>query len=162
MTPSNQNNKKFSSISYFIVCLVVMILFDLCMTNYMLHNIFVDTELFKFVDIVYVQNTGAAFSSFQHLTAGLVIIALLAIAAILCEIIKNKDKYSLPMYFSFAMLLSGIICNTYERISLGYVRDFLSFKNIEFPVFNVSDILINVGVLVIIFLVVTKKYKKIH
>lgn len=64
------------------------------------------------------------------------------------------------MYFATAMLVSGVICNTYERITLGYVRDFINLKFIEFPVFNISDILINLGVLAIIILVALKKYKK--
>jgi signal peptidase II len=64
------------------------------------------------------------------------------------------------MYFATAMLASGVICNTYERISFGFVRDFINLKFIEFPVFNISDILINLGVLVIIILVASKKYKR--
>ena len=159
MTLNNQN-KSFFKISYFVVCLFVMIAFDLTLTNFILHNIFVNTEGFKLIDIVYVQNTGAAFSSFQQFTPLLIILSVIAIILIVFEFFKNVTKYSLPMYFALAMLISGIVCNTYERITLGYVRDFLCFKSIEFPVFNISDVLINLGVLVIIVLMVTKKYKR--
>lgn len=159
MTQNNQN-KLISSIVYFIVCLIVMVLFDILLTNYILHNIFIDTHSFNLIDIVYVQNTGAAFSSFQQFTPVLVLLSILAIIFILFEFFKNAAKYTLPMYFAIAMLSSGIICNTYERISLGYVRDFLSFKTIEFPVFNISDVFINFAVVMMIVLVVTKKYKR--
>lgn len=64
------------------------------------------------------------------------------------------------MHFVSAMLSAGIICNTYERVSLGYVRDFISINLFEFPVFNISDILINIGVLAIIVMIITKKYRR--
>ena len=153
-----QNN--FNPIIYFFVCLVVMLAFDLLLTNHIISNIFTTTDSFKFVDIVYVQNTGAAFSSFQHSTLFLIIISVFAVFFIIYELFKDPKKYTPAMYFATAMLASGVICNTYERITLGYVRDFINLKFVEFPVFNISDILINLGVLVIIVLVACKKYKK--
>ena len=137
-----------------------MICFDLTLTNHILKNIFLPTGSLKFIDIVYVQNTGAAFSSFQNSTWFLIIISILALLAIVYELFKDIKKYTPAMYFATAMLVSGVICNTYERITLGYVRDFINLKFIEFPVFNISDILINLGVLAIIILVALKKYKK--
>lgn len=159
MTKQKQNNI-LNPIPYFIVCLVVITMFDFISTNQILHNIFISTDNFKLLDIVYVQNTGAAFSSFQHATLFLIVISILAILFIIFELFRDINKYSLPMFFSSAMLISGIFCNTYERITLGYVRDFLSFKSINFPVFNISDILINMSVLAIIVLIITKKYKR--
>jgi len=149
----------FNPVIYFCVCLLTMILFDLIITDNIINNIFLTTES-KFIDIVYVQNTGAAFSSFQHLTIFLVVLSILAVLFILWELFKDKYKYSLTLYFFSAMLCSGIICNTYERISFGYVRDFINLKFVEFPVFNISDVLINVAVLAIMILVITKKYKR--
>ena len=150
---------KVNSIIYFLVCLLVIIVFDLKLTSHFLHNIFLSSN-FRFVDIVYVQNSGAAFSSFQHATGFLITISIIAIIGVIYELFRNKDKYSLTTCFCCAMLCAGIICNTYERLSLGYVRDFLSLKFIEFPVFNISDILINIGVFALIVLIITKKYKK--
>ena len=137
-----------------------MILFDIVSTNHILHHIFVASDNYKLIDIVYVQNTGAAFSSFQHSTLFLIIISILVMLILLYELFKDKNKYSLPIHFASAMLTAGILCNTYERITLGYVRDFISLKFIDFPVFNISDIFINLAVLVIMILVITKKYKR--
>lgn len=159
MTLNNQNNR-LHPIPYFIVCLIAMFSLDIYLTNSILHNIFVSADNFKFLDIVYVQNTGAAFSSFQHATFLLILISIFAIILILIELFRDIYKYSIPVYFASAMLIAGITCNTWERISLGYVRDFLSLKFIEFPVFNVSDILINLGVLAIMVLIISKKYKR--
>ncbi len=159
MTQHKRNNR-LNPIPYFIVCLTVMIAFNMYFTNSILHNIFVGSENFNFIDIVYVQNTGAAFSSFQHSTALLVFISILAILMILIELFRDINKYSIPTFFASAMLVSGIVCNTYERITLGYVRDYISLKFVEFPVFNISDIMINLGVLAIVVLILTKKYKR--
>ncbi len=156
----NNQNKFFNPIPYFIACLLTFICFNSVLTNKILHNIFLSNENFKFIDIIYVQNTGAAFSSFQHATLFLIIISILAIIILLYELFKDIHKYTTSTYFASAMLISGIFCNTYERITLGYVRDYISLKFIKFPVFNISDILINLGVLVIIILIVTKRYKR--
>ena len=154
------NNKGINPVVYFAVCLIAMICLNFTLTNQILHNIFLSTNNYKLIDIVYVQNTGAAFSSFQHSTIILICIGVIAIVAILTELFRDIRKYSLPMHFASAMLVAGILSNTWERFSLGYVRDFINIKFIEFPVFNISDILINLGVLVIIILIVTKKYRR--
>ena len=158
MTKINKN-KIFNPIPYFIVCLITMILFDFVLTNHILHNVCLGSD-FNLFRIVYVRNTGAAFSSFQHLTWGLIIIAIVAGILILYELFKDITKYTIPVYFGAAMFLAGVFCNTYERITLGFVRDFINLNFIDFPIFNISDILINLAVFVIIILVITKRYKR--
>ena len=58
------------------------------------------------------------------------------------------------------MLLAGISCNMAERISFGYVRDFFKLNFIDFPVFNISDIFINIGVIAVIIIIIKNKYLK--
>lgn len=155
----NQNSK-LNPIIYFVICLIFMIMFNLYTTNFILNNISIINDNFKLIDLVYIQNTGAAFSSFQHMTTLLIIISIIAILAITYELIRNYKKYSLLLFLFSSILIAGIFCNTLERITLGYVQDFISFKFITFPVFNISDILINIGVLAIMYLIITKKYLK--
>ena len=155
----NQNSK-LNPIIYFVICLIFMIMFNLYTTNFILNNISIINDNFKLIDLVYIQNTGAAFSSFQYMTTLLIIISIIAILAITYELIRNYKKYSLLLYLFSSILIAGIFCNTLERITLGYVQDFISFKFITFPVFNISDILINFGVLAIMYLIITKKYLK--
>ena len=135
-------------------------MFNLYTTNFILNNISIINDNFKLIDLVYIQNTGAAFSSFQHMTTLLIIISIIAILAITYELIRNYKKYSLLLFLFSSILIAGIFCHTLERITLGYVQDFISFKFITFPVFNISDILINFGVLAIMYLIITKKYLK--
>ena len=73
---------------------------------------------------------------------------------------KHVEKFSTITAFWTAMLLTGIGCNLYERIEFGYVRDFIKLNFIDFPVFNISDIYINVAVAAIIIIIVKNKYLK--
>lgn len=157
---TQQRKNRVNHLIYFILCLILMISLNFALTEYILSNISVINDNFKLIDIVYVQNFGAAFSMFQHSTVLLVIISVLAVLFLLYVLLRNLNRYSMMFYFCSAMLISGIYCNTYERIVFGYVRDFFSLKFMHFPVFNISDILINLGVLAIMVLVITKKYLK--
>jgi len=154
------NNKKnnFNPIPYFIICSITAICLDFLLTDAILANhIYQD---FKIFDIVFIKNTGAAFSFFENYTLPLIIFSVITLCFILYELFKDIHKYSLMTYFFSSILSSGIICNMYERITLGYVRDFIRIKYLNLPIFNISDILINFAVLAIIFLVITKRYRK--
>ena len=58
------------------------------------------------------------------------------------------------------MLVAGIGCNLYERIAFGYVRDFFKLNFINFPVFNISDVFINISVIALIVIIIKSKYLK--
>lgn len=150
----SKNNK----ILYFIICVAITTLLDLHLSNFIVENISLFSLNNNIFDITYYENTGAAFSIFQNDIAFLVIIAISAITTLIYLMIKHLEKTSLLTCFFFAMLISGIICNTYERLSFGFVRDFFNLKFINFPVFNISDLLINISVLAI--MVIVLKYNK--
>lgn len=150
MKPS-KNNK----IIYFIVSVIVTVIFDLNLSDYIIKNadslnLTLPNNLFE---IAYCENFGAAFSIFQYNTVFLVIIAIVAVITLLTILFKHINKAPLITCFWFALLTSGIACNTFERIAYGFVRDFFALKFINFPVFNISDILINISVLAIMVLV---------
>ena len=92
-------------------------------------------------------NYGAAFNILIGYTTLLIIISLIALTACLYYYIKSKEKY-LKLGLSF--LIAGIVGNLFDRIFLGYVRDFIDFN--IFPVFNLADTFNFVGVLIIIYL----------
>ena len=112
--------------------------------------------------LLYVKNTGAAFSIFEGARMFLIIFAILALTSVIFYTIKNITKYSLITVFCSAMLCAGIFCNMCERIILGYVRDFIKLNFIDFPVFNISDIYINISVFVIVFIVIKNTYFRKH
>lgn len=157
---TNKKNNKLNIKLYFIICVTFMILLDFFFTGYILNNISAVSDNFKFVDIVYAQNTGAAFSSFQHSIILLIFVSILAMLFLVYELLIKSVRYTPVFYFFSSMLFAGIFCNTFERVTLGYVRDFISLRFITFPVFNISDVLINFSVLAIMYLIIKKKYLK--
>ena len=94
-------------------------------------------------------NNGAAFSILSGYNLLFISITLIVICLI--------DKY-IEKNISFYILLGGIIGNLIDRLIFGYVRDFLDFRifNYNFPIFNISDICICLG----IFLIIIKTIKE--
>ncbi len=106
------------------------------------------------LEFFYVENRGAAFGIFQNATlifTGIAVIAVLAIIYLLLKI--PTGKYYIPLRIALVMIASGAIGNMIDRIQLTYVRDFIYFSLIDFPVFNVADIYVTVAVFVLIILI---------
>ena len=97
----------------------------------------------------YVENTGAVFGSFSDSTVLLSIITAAVILAGLALLIK--DKFPNRIYLVCAVLIiAGGTGNLYDRVFRGFVVDFFEFRFIDFAVFNVADIFVTVGSLVLI------------
>lgn len=112
----------------------------------------------RLVNIIYVENTGAAFSILQNSTHALILLSIVSLFVMLYLIIKNIENIFFIDVFFLSILAAGILGNLYERLHFGYVRDFFNLNFINFPIFNISDIFINIGVLGIIILILfTKK-----
>jgi signal peptidase II len=90
-------------------------------------------------------NTGAAFSMLEGNAAGLGLVsALVAIGLVVW--IQTAGTMSRWQSIGMGLLLGGAIGNGLDRWRLGSVVDFLEFVPIEFPVFNVADVAINLAV----------------
>jgi signal peptidase II len=98
------------------------------------------------VDLVYVENTGAAFGLLGGGNARLFLIAVSALtaAAIVLAVCKSWICYPFSV-ISISCVLGGAIGNLTDRILQGYVVDMFEFTFIRFAVFNVADIFITVG-----------------
>lgn len=101
----------------------------------------------SFFSITYVRNEGAAWSLFSGNQVFLIIMSFLALYVIYVYFIKNKSLNTLELW-SYGFLLGGIFGNLIDRVIRGYVIDFLDFTifNYHFPVFNIADIGIVIGV----------------
>ena len=151
---------KFSKIIYFFISIIFFIAFDLYFSELILSSLRFKIQENKILDLIFVQNTGAAFSILENSKLFLIIFAIIAIILLITYMINHIEKFSTFASFWLAMLISGISCNMYERITLGYVRDFFKLNFIDFPVFNISDIFINIGVFAIIVIIIKNKYLK--
>ncbi|MBQ1230202.1 MAG: signal peptidase II [Clostridia bacterium] len=92
----------------------------------------------------FVRNKGAAFGMLQNQRWLFMVISTVAIVGLLIYLIRWKPK-SIWVRLSIAMIIGGGIGNMIDRIFLGYVIDFIYFKLIDFPVFNVADSFVTVG-----------------
>lgn len=108
----------------------------------------------------YTENTGAAFSILRDKQLLLIIITLLIIAVLLGMMTK-AIKISDPMIvkLSYMLIISGALGNFIDRARLNYVVDFFEFKFINFPIFNVADILVVCGVILLGYATIFLKYE---
>lgn len=153
-----QNRTKLSNFLYFFVTLAFFLFVNLHFSNLISTKLNSGWQFSNdFVNFVFVKNTGAAFSILQNSTLGLAIFSIFAVFAIIYYIIRNLDTILMKEIFPLSLLLSGILGNLFERLYFGYVRDYFDLAFVNFPVFNISDIFINLGVFVIIILVLLSK-----
>ena len=105
--------------------------------------------LFGFFQFRYVENTGAAFSSFSNNTTLLTVVTLVILSACLILLLSRKIK---PLFANVCLLLvvAGGIGNVIDRIVHGYVVDFIEPLFIDFAVFNFADCCITVGAFMLI------------
>lgn len=116
----------------------------------------------KFFSFYYVENEGAAFSSFTGQTIFLILISLVCLVVILNLIQKEKNQLKI-IKLSLGILLGGMVGNLIDRIIFQRVTDFLSFNifGYKFPVFNIADIGITCGVaLYLVFSIINDRKNK--
>lgn len=95
--------------------------------------------------LTYVQNTGAAFSSFQGMRWLFVGIFLVLTVALLFEYFKKPLAFTTFERFCLAAVYGGALGNVIDRVRLGYVVDMICVDFMDFPVFNVADCFISCG-----------------
>ncbi len=105
----------------------------------------------NFFSIHYLQNEGAAFSIFQNKTLFLILTALICLVILIIYIQKENNLNKIST-ISLGLLLAGISGNLIDRLIYKKVIDFLSFTifNYDFAVFNIADIAITTGALLLL------------
>ena len=143
---------------YFIFISSIIFLLDqltksLINTNYESYNN-INLILFSFK---YVRNYGAAFNLLDGSRFFLSSVSILISIILLYLILIDKTKTNIELY-SYSFILGGTLGNGIDRVINGYVIDFINLTFINFPVFNIADISINIGFILILYYLV--KYKK--
>ena len=112
----------------------------------------------KIIQLTYTENYGAAFNIFDGNRIFLSLVSLLSsfILIFLIFVKRNLNNYD---RIGLSLILGGTIGNGIDRICKGYVVDFIQLKFINFPIFNIADLAINIGFLLL--LTSMFKYKKI-
>ena len=96
------------------------------------------------VELRTVHNYGAAWSSFSGMRWLLVAATSLIVLAILAALVRRVVRHPLGV-LAGCLIVSGGLGNILDRVRLGYVVDMFNFQFMNYPVFNVADILVVCG-----------------
>lgn len=109
----------------------------------------------NFFSLVYLKNTGAAFSILQDQKLLLIIISLIVLF-IINKYIDKVKIISKRLMISLGLIIGGIIGNLLDRLIQDGVIDYLSFQFGEyfFPVFNIADSIIVIGIIILIISII--------
>ncbi len=102
----------------------------------------------------YLRNSGAAWGMLSG-KINLFLIFTVIVVLIITYVVINMPviKKYVPLLITCTLLVSGAVGNFIDRVRFGYVRDFIYFKLINFPVFNVADCYVTVSVVLLIILI---------
>ncbi len=106
----------------------------------------------------YVINTGAAFSFFRGGVGWLRWLSLIVSVGLMI-FACYAPQLSKVEQLGYGFILAGAVGNGVDRFLFGYVVDFLDFRLINFPVFNLADVAINLGILFLLIASFNKPVK---
>ena len=135
---------------YFFTLSICILIIDQ-FSKYLIYNnknfINIDFIIFR-LDLV--KNYGAAFNIFNNNRLFLSFISII-FSVILLYLLLRKTCTTNLQYYSYSFILGGTLGNGIDRILKGYVIDFINLNMINFPVFNIADLSINIGFILIIY-----------
>ena len=105
----------------------------------------------NFLELNYTQNTGMAFNLANDYLWIIILISIIIIAALIYVLMKC-EKYTF-IKIPLTLIIAGATSNLMDRCFRGYVIDFIKFKLFNFPTFNIADILIVFGIILLIVLI---------
>ena len=136
---------------YFLSLSIFIVLVDQFTKYLMFYNkkLFINKDFLLF-KLDFVKNYGAAFNIFSGSRIFLSLISILFSILLIYLIFRKNTLSSLDLY-SYSFILGGTIGNGIDRIYRGFVVDFINLNIINFPVFNIADISINIGFIILLY-----------
>lgn len=128
---------------FLLISVIVLVLLDqgtkiLAASNLKDHSLVLIPGVLQ---LTYLENRGAAFSMLEGQQGFFYVITIVIVAAVLWFYAKlPTDRKYRKLRVTLAFLTAGALGNFIDRIALHYVRDFIYFVLINFPIFNVADI----------------------
>ena len=143
---------------YFVSLSIFIVLIDQFTKYLMFYNkkLFINNDFLLF-KVDFVKNYGAAFNIFSGSRVFLSLISIFFSILLIYLILRKNTLNSFELY-SYGFILGGTIGNGIDRIYRGFVVDFINLNIIDFPVFNIADVSINIGFFLLIYKIF--KYKR--
>ena len=107
------------------------------------------------IELTNLRNSGAAWSIFegqQTLFTIITIVAIIVIGYFIWQYRKN-----IPMLIGLSLIMAGTIGNFIDRLRQGYVVDMFETTFINFPIFNIADMCLTIGVIWLIICILKEK-----
>ena len=142
---------------YFLSLSIFIVLIDQFTKYFMFYNkkLFINKDFLLF-KLDFVRNYGAAFNLFSGSRIFLSLISII-FSILLIYLILYKNTLNSFENYSYSFILGGTIGNGVDRILKGFVIDFINLNIINFPVFNIADISINVGFIFLLYRIFKNK-----
>ena len=136
---------------YFLSLSIFIVLIDQFTKYLIIYNkkLFINKDFILF-KLDFVKNYGAAFNIFSGSRIFLSLISIL-FSILLIHLILRKNTLNQFDLYSYSFILGGTIGNGIDRIYRGFVVDFINLNIINFPVFNIADISINIGFIFLLY-----------
>ena len=101
----------------------------------------------------YFENTGAAWGMLKNKQILFYVLTVIFCVVVVYEIYRlHKEIRYMPFVYTLTFLAAGAVGNFIDRLTNQYVVDFIYFKLINFPIFNVADCYITVSVVIMLLL----------
>lgn len=140
-----------------ILSFVVLVAIDQISKNYIISSMKLHDSISVIdgvFEIHYIQNRGAAWGMFENQQLMFIICTCIACIFGVIFFVKCVNSHPLKaLQICLIIILSGAIGNFIDRIRFQYVIDFLYFKLIDFPVFNIADCYVTIGFFITIILI---------
>ena len=132
---------------------ILFFLVDLISKQVIIHLIDLSNSVKVIPDffyLTYVRNEGAAFSILKNQYVLILLVTFFALFFI-NSYLTNQKINKLESY-SYSMIIGGILGNLFDRLVYGYVIDFFDFRfgKFHYPIFNIADTFIVIGVILLI------------
>lgn len=101
----------------------------------------------------YIQNKGAAWGIFEGRMIFFFLITVVVVGGMIYSVHKQGVQHKI-VGISFSFLLSGALGNFIDRMRLGYVVDMFKLDFINFPIFNVADMCLTIGVILMVIYII--------
>ena len=148
---TNKVQEKF----YFSTLSILIFIIDQFTKNLIINNKTLINKDFILFRLDFVKNYGAAFNIFSGNRYFLSLVSII-FSIILLYLLLMKTSSSILELYSYSFILGGTIGNGIDRIINGYVIDFINLNMINFPVFNIADLSINIGFILVIYTIFKK------